>query len=66
MKKKGWVVIPDDKGNYHWYEQTFPIETHASLIGWMQDFWSAFLGRPKLLRWIARLAMGWHYWRYRL
>jgi hypothetical protein len=57
-KKKGWIVCPDDNGINRWYEQTFPIETHHALLGWMQDFWAAFSERPKILRWIARVAMG--------
>ena len=55
---KGWIVAPDEKGNMKWYEQTFPIETHHALLGWMQDFWAAYADRPKILRWIARMAMG--------
>ena len=58
MSKKGWLVVPDKDGNYHWHEYTFPIQTNASLVMWMQDFWPAFLERPKLLRWLARIAMG--------
>ena len=58
MSKQGWIVVLDEKENYQWYEQTFPIETNASLVGWMQDFWGAFLERPKILRWLARKAMG--------
>jgi hypothetical protein len=58
MSKKGWIICQDDKGNYQWYDQSFPIQTNAALLGWMQDFWAAFLERPKLLRWIVRIAMG--------
>ena len=58
MTKKGWIVAPDEKGNLCWHEQTFPIETNSSLVAWMQDFWQAYLERPKILRWIARKAMG--------
>jgi len=35
-----------------------PIETYAALFAWGLDFWLAYLERPKILRWIARKAMG--------
>ena len=33
-------------------------EGYARTFAWTQDFWSAFSQRPKILRWVARLAMG--------
>ena len=33
-------------------------ESYADLYGWIQDFWKAFLERPKILRLIAKWAMG--------
>jgi len=32
--------------------------SYASAAAWALDFWYAFLERPKILRWIAKLAMG--------
>ena len=32
--------------------------SYASTFAWSLDFWRAFLERPKVFRWITRLAMG--------
>jgi len=52
------VFYIDKEGKSQHYIEYIPVDTHHDLVGWTQDFWGAFLDRPKILRWIARIAMG--------
>jgi hypothetical protein len=52
-KQKGLVFL-----NGKVYEEEFPIDTYISVLAWTQDFWRAFLIRPIIFRWLARIAMG--------
>jgi hypothetical protein len=57
-KIKATVSYIDKDSNFQVYTEYIPVDTHADLVGWAQDFWAAFLERPKILRWITRIAMG--------
>ena len=59
MSRKGTLFSKHpDTGETQVTEIDLPIETYAALFGWGLDFWLAYLERPKILRWIARKAMG--------
>ena len=57
-KIRAVVSYTDKDGMPRSYIAYLPINTHHDLVGWMQDFWSAFLDRPKIFRWMARIFMG--------
>ena len=59
MTHKGILVfINQETGEIDSHEMTLPMDTYVKFYVWGLDFWRAFIERPKIFRWIARLAMG--------
>ena len=56
--KEAMLTFTDDDGKFQAIKIDIPIDTNYDIVAWVQDFWNLFLGRPKFLRWIAKLAMG--------
>jgi hypothetical protein len=55
---EGFVVVEHEDGSLSAFRETFPRDSYADVYAWGEDFWLAFMERPKILRWIAKLAMG--------